>query len=667
MPPELIVLVTKLDKILSSIEGKKGVPNDKLSNIIPSADGSTLPGQETKKIPDTSLKRLGTFFETGKFVKRNTVLKYARNFADGFLPKLSVTLTDVFKPITKALTSIAKSKSTGETSGGASPLGDFGGVAKNLLIFIPALGAFTYIAMQWGGIEVSSIVKMFTALSIFFGGIIALDKLKSKINISLVSVASTLLMLAGLAGVVMLFKKSLEGWESIELASIGKVVLVIGGIAGIVAALAFIPKPLLLAGIAAFAGIEALALGLSLILPLLSTGISSLSGVNWSELGKAAAIITGIGVIAGALGALAATGIGAVALAAGAAAFAGILALAYGLSMVLPPLATAVQSLSGVKWEDLGKAGVVIAGISTLATAMGVATPFVIAANLGMSAFSEFVDGITNVINKVVTTVTSLSKISSDGITGGFAKIKQFIESTSTLFTGEGFIGKVGGFIKNLATGGAASALVAPYIALAFEIQTLSSIIANTVTNINKVGSADSINSTMTFIKSFLDGTGMFGGLVVTDNISNITNSLISLTSIVPNINALSISLEYLGSTMLSFAKVNPFSTFETAKTTIDSLTESVNRLKTSFGDIDVKSSINVVSETPLKVDMTTTNEILYKMYQTSVEMVSVLKNLPAGGNNIIMGSGQRSQGIQLGSPKISGFDGFKGSPYAYR
>jgi hypothetical protein len=730
MLPELIVLVTKLDKILSSIEGKKGVPNDKLSNIIPSADGSTLPGQETKKIPDTSLKRLGTFFETGKFVKRNTVLKYARNFADGFLPKLSVTLTDVFKPFIKTLTNIVKSKDSGE-SGGVTPLSNLGGLAKNLLVFIPALGAFTYIAMQWGGIETSSIVKMFTALGIFFGGIIALNKTQSKINMSLMSVASTLLKLAGLAGVIMLFKKSLEGWESIGLASIGKVGLIIGGIVGIVtglglipkqrltagglafasievlalglslilpllatgisalsgvewseigkvatilagigaivAALAIIPKSLLLAGVLAFAGIEALAFGLSLVLPPLATAIQSLSGVKWGDLGKVAVILTSIGVIAGALGVLAATGIGAVALAAGAAAFAGILALAYGLSMVLPPLATAVQSLSGVKWEDLGKAGVVIAGISTLATAMGVATPFVIAANLGMSAFSEFVDGITNVINKVVTTVTSLSKISSDGITGGFAKIKQFIESTSTLFTGEGFIGKVGGFIKNLATGGAASALVAPYIALAFEIQTLSSIIANTVTNISKVGSVGSINSAMSFIKSFLDGTGMFGGLVVTDNISNITNSLISLTSIVPNINALSISLEYLGSTMLSFAKVNPFSTFETAKTTIDSLTESVNRLKTSFGDIDVKSSINVVSETPLKVDMTTTNEILYKMYQTSVEMVSVLKNLPASGNNVIIAPNQRGGGKQTGAPVMGGFDGFKGSPYAYR
>lgn len=669
MPPELIVLVTKLDKILSSIEGKKGLPDNKLSNIIPSADGSTLPGQETKKIPDSTLKRLGVFFETGKFAKRNTILKYARNFADGFLPKLSITLSDALKPLNKTLTIIAKSISSGGEGGSpGGVLGNLGSIAKNLLVFLPALGAFTYIAMQWGGIDVSTIVKMFTSLGIFFAGIIALNKAKLLISTSLLGVTSTLLQLAGLAGVVMLLRESLEGWENISLQSLGKVSIVLGGIAGIVAALAFIPKPLLLAGVTAFAGIEALALGLGLVLPLLAKGISSLSGVNWEDLGKVAAIITGVGVIAGALGAIAVTGVGAAALAAGGVAFAGILALAYGLSMVLPPLGVAVKSLEGVKWGDLGKAGVIIAGIGTLAVALGVATPFVIAANLGMSSFSEFVDGITGILNKVITTVTTLSKISTDGITGGFSKIKLFIESASTLFTGEGFLGRVGGFVKNLAKGAAASALVAPYIALALEIQTLSDIIANTVNNINKINNIGDITSTMTFIKSFLDGTGMFGSLVVPGNISNIANSLVNLTNIVPNINVLSTSLEYLSGTMLNFTKLNPFSTFETAKTTIDSLNESVNRLKTSFGELDVKSSINVVSETPLKVDMSTTNEILYKMYQTSIEMISVLKGLQMGGvNNIIMSPGQESQGIQPGAPRISGFDGFKGSPYSYR
>jgi len=731
MPPELIVLVTKLDKILNSIEGTKGVPNGKLSNIIPSADGSTLPGQENKKLPDSNLKRLGTFFETGKFVKRNTILRYASNFADGFLPKLSVTLTDVFKPVIKALNNVAKSQSSGGSDGN-TPFGNIGGLAKNLLIFIPALGAFTYIAMQWGGIEMSSIVKMFTALGIFFGGIIALNKTQLLVNTSLLGVTSTLLKLAGLAGVVMLFRESLKGWESIEFASIGKVILIIGGIASMVAALSLIPRQLLINGAAAFAGIEVLALGLSLILPLLATGLSSLSGVNWSDigkvatiltgigvivgvlslipktlllagvaafagiellafglgallpllatgisslsgvnwgdLGKVATILTGIGVIVGVLGAIAVTGIGGLALAAGGVAFAGILALAYGLSEVLPPLATAVQSLSGVNWSDLGKASVIIGGITTLATVMGAATPFIIAANLGMSALSEFVDGITGVLNKIITTVTALSSINSDSITGGFTKIKHFIESASSLFSGEGFLGKVGGFVKNLVGGVAASTMIAPYIALAFEIQTLSNIIANTITNINKIGSLGSVNSAMTFIKSFLDGTGMFGGMVVPDNMLNISNSLVNLTSIVPNINVLSTSLEQLGNNMLNFAKVNPFSTFETAKTTIDSLTESVNRLKTSFGEIDVKSSINIVSETPLKVDMTTTNEILYKMYQTSIEMVNVMKGMQVGsGNNIMIAPGQSSQGLQPGSPKISGFDGFKGSPYAYR
>jgi len=65
---------------------------------------------------------------------------------------------------------------------------------------------------------------------------------------------------------------------------------------------------------------------------------------------------------------------------------------------------------------------------------------------------------------------------------------------------------------------------------------------------------------------------------------------------------------------------------------------------------------------------MTTTNEILYKMYQTSVEMINVMKGMQVGGgNNIMISPGQSSQGAQPGSPKISGFDGFKGSPYAYR
>jgi len=257
MPPELIVLVTKLDKILNSIEGTKGVPNGKLSNIIPSADGSTLPGQENKKLPDSNLKRLGNFFETGKFVKRNTILKYASNFADGFLPKLSITLTDVFKPVIKALNNVVKSQSSGGSDGNTL-LGNIGGLAKNLLIFIPALGAFTYIAMQWGDIEMGSILKMFTALGIFFGGIIALNKTQLLVNTSLLGVTSTLLKLAGLAGVVMLFRESLKGWESIELASIGKVVLIIGGIASMVTALSLIPRQLLISGDAAFTGIKCL-------------------------------------------------------------------------------------------------------------------------------------------------------------------------------------------------------------------------------------------------------------------------------------------------------------------------------------------------------------------------------------------------------------------------
>jgi hypothetical protein len=718
MEPELLVVLGKLNKLLDTFTGKKGAPvDDKSSNIIPSQDGSTLPNGNKNSIPISYLKKIGVFFDIGKFQQQATTMKYAKNFALGFLPSLKKTLDSVMAPVVKAI-SVQSESSDGGGGDDEGKKGGFNlaGVAKSLLIFIPALAAFTYIAKQWGGIEVSAIAKMLGSLTIFLGGMLLFSKSQSLYKGSIISVGSILLQLAGLAGVIMLFKKSLEGWESIPATSLAKVSAIIGGIALITTALGYIPKDKLIVGGIALVGIGLLMVGLGEVLPIIANGLKSVKDVDYPEMGKVAAIIGGIALIAGILGGIiiGTSGIGGAVLAAGAIALVGIGIIMDGLGEVLPKTAEGIKSVKDIDYPDIGKAAVIILGIGGIAAAMGVVSPLI---GLGVLAFAgivEMVDNINLIIPKIVTSIKTVGEISTKTIDDAFNTLKYFMMSAGSLFGGETFLGKAGNFLKGLVGGTAAAVAFAPYVAIATEMTALSLLIKTTISNISQIGGVGIVQNSLNIVKEFIQGAAGVTSVVTTEGINNIIKFTTTLNNLIPSINNFAVSLTFLKTT-LSGVSIGPFNSFigiktifdsvtdsilidvipsvgiltrslldlrtgismfstdsfvglKGAKTTIDSLTDSVNRLKTSFGEIDVKSSINIVSNTPLKVDMTTTNEILYKMYQTSTEMINVMKNLQVGGgNNIVMTSGQRNQGVQPGSPKISGFDGFKGSPYAYR
>lgn len=666
MDPELLVVVGKLNKLLDTISGKKGVPEiDKSSNIIPSQDGSTLPNGNKNGISFSLLKKIGVFFDIGKFQKQSTTIKYAKNFALGFLPLLKKTLEDVVKPLIKAIGKISVSESSGDSSSGIGKFLNLGGVAKSILIFIPALAAFTYIAKQWGGIEGSAITKMLGSLTIFLGGMVLISKSQALFTRSIFSVGSLLLQLAGLAGVIVLFRKSLEGWESIPVKSILKVGAIVGGLVLVLAVLSGIPKPMLITGSVALLGLELLLAGLAVVLPMISTALQGVKNVEWSDIGKTATIIGGIAIIAGALGAVASTGLGALILGAGGIALLAIEALMAGLGVVLPMTAEGLKSVKDVEYSDMLKAATIISGLGIIAAAMGLISPLIGVGTLSFGSLIYIVDNINALLPKIALSLKSIGDITPKTIDDAFGTIKYFITSAGSLFGGETFFGKAGNFVKSIVGGTASAVAFAPYIAIATEISALSSLIKTTISNIGQIGGISAVQNSLNIVREFIQGAGAVTSLVTTKGTNNINGFITSLNNLIPSVTNFTMSLSFLKTTLSGFS-ADPFVGFKSARTTIDTLTDSVNRLKTSFGNLDVKSSINIVSDTPLKVDMTTTNEILYKMYQTSIEMVNVMKGLQPGGNNINIQQPMGGRNVQPGLPSLPSLGTFRGSPYSF-
>lgn len=666
MDPELLVVVGKLNKLLDTISGKKGVPEiDKSSNIIPSQDGSTLPNGNKNGISFSLLKKIGVFFDIGKFQKQSTTIKYAKNFALGFLPLLKKTLEDVVKPLIKAIGKITVSESSGDSSSGIGKFLNLGGVAKSILIFIPALAAFTYIAKQWGGIEGSAITKMLGSLTIFLGGMVLISKSQALFTRSIFSVGSLLLQLAGLAGVIVLFRKSLEGWESIPVKSILKVGAIVGGLVLVLAVLSGIPKPMLITGSVALLGLELLLAGLAVVLPMISTALQGVKNVEWSDIGKTATIIGGIAIIAGALGAVASTGLGALILGAGGIALLAIEALMAGLGVVLPMTAEGLKSVKDVEYSDMLKAATIISGLGIIAAAMGLISPLIGVGTLSFGSLIYIVDNINALLPKIALSLKSIGDITPKTIDDAFGTIKYFITSAGSLFGGETFFGKAGNFVKSIVGGTASAVAFAPYIAIATEISALSSLIKTTISNIGQIGGISAVQNSLNIVREFIQGAGAVTSLVTTKGTNNINGFITSLNNLIPSVTNFTMSLSFLKTTLSGFS-ADPFVGFKSARTTIDTLTDSVNRLKTSFGNLDVKSSINIVSDTPLKVDMTTTNEILYKMYQTSIEMVNVMKGLQPGGNNINIQQPMGGRNVQPGLPSLPSLGTFRGSPYSF-
>lgn len=666
MDPELLVVVGKLNKLLDTISGKKGVPEiDKSSNIIPSQDGSTLPNGNKNGISFSLLKKIGVFFDIGKFQKQSTTIKYAKNFALGFLPLLKKTLEDVVKPLIKAIGKITVSESSGDSSSGIGKFLNLGGVAKSILIFIPALAAFTYIAKQWGGIEGSAITKMLGSLTIFLGGMVLISKSQALFTRSIFSVGSLLLQLAGLAGVIVLFRKSLEGWESISVKSILKVGAIVGGLVLVLAVLSGIPKPMLITGSVALLGLELLLAGLAVVLPMISTALQGVKNVEWSDIGKTATIIGGIAIIAGALGAVASTGLGALILGAGGIALLAIEALMAGLGVVLPMTAEGLKSVKDVEYSDMLKAATIISGLGIIAAAMGLISPLIGVGTLSFGSLIYIVDNINALLPKIALSLKSIGDITPKTIDDAFGTIKYFITSAGSLFGGETFFGKAGNFVKSIVGGTASAVAFAPYIAIATEISALSSLIKTTISNIGQIGGISAVQNSLNIVREFIQGAGAVTSLVTTKGTNNINGFITSLNNLIPSVTNFTMSLSFLKTTLSGFS-ADPFVGFKSARTTIDTLTDSVNRLKTSFGNLDVKSSINIVSDTPLKVDMTTTNEILYKMYQTSIEMVNVMKGLQPGGNNINIQQPMGGRNVQPGLPSLPSLGTFRGSPYSF-
>lgn len=696
MDPIVVDLLNKLKQLTEALTAKTGVPQPKKNTNVQPSPGS--PTYDTGIPPDEYYVRLSSVLQLGKYATESDKRANNKIFIDQLIPRIDGILNKYFKQ-TPTIKEQGKDTTPSEkkTQGILEKAKDVGG---GLLSIVPAIAGLALAAGLWKNIDVGVIVKIVGTIGALVGGLFLMDKVKG-LKTSIITFAAIILEIAALGFVLNQFKDVVKGFAEVDPSDLLKVGGIIVGIGGIVAVLGLIPKSMLIAGVAAFAGIELLILGLNTVLPPLATAIKSFEGVRPQDLGKIAGVLVGIGVIAGILGAIAVTGIGGVALAAGAAAFSGILVLAQGLTTILPPLAAAIKSLEGVKLEDMGKAGLIIAGVGALAVALGIAAPFVVAANLGMSSFSKFVDGISGLITKLGTTVSNFAKINKESITGAFDNIKFFMQGAQGLFGGGGVVSSIGNFVKGVVSGGGAAALLAPYILISAELVKLVDnikAVIGSATGLTKDGIITLFDILTTFGKSSteltqsLKGGSFFGGTNISAlatgfgllkdqlggittfelPLSNISNSISNLVTSISDLRLTDSVIKSIESSILNIkgaASNNIFgsmeNTFSSLVESINNMNETVNVLNNSIESFNASAVVKISTDEPLKVDMNTTNSILYRLVQTNEQMVGLLKNGGIGQNtqNILLPQGDKTNnasGVKTSIPFVP----FSQSPY---
>lgn len=746
MDTALILTLEKLNKFLDVLLGddkkKRGIPNqsgdsDKKGSVLPSEGGTFNP---STGISTKAIVQLGTTLGIGKFASKSNIIANAKNFAEGFLPELKPVLNAAFLPITEAIQEMSD-KVSGKSGEGekrsSSRFQKFqdsvGAVAKNLLIFIPALIAFTFVAKEWSNIEMSAVTKLLVSFGAFVGGIVLLSKNSGKFNLGLKSLGILLVEIAGLAGVLVLFKKALTEFNSVSIPSLTKATAVVGGVVSLAYVLAAIPKKSLILGGLSLLGIEALMLGLSFALPPLSAAIKSVRDITQVDLLKVLGIVGGLGLLAAGLGALAllsgggtlfvigglviagagvmimalseilpplaqamqtvktidpkdmvlvgriingfaimALGLGVLAtlggapfMAIGAAIILGVLGLIVAINRVLPPLVQTINAVKTITKDDLSHVGMVLKGIGGAFSSLGISFIFTGVSTLALAKLKDSAIKINEILPEIRKTISLASGISKDGINRMFDTISAFYNRSIELFVGKGFFGKLSGIAFSIFGGSDASS--GPYVALAKRLSIISKLILETVTNTSKIGSDKRVDDTIKILKSFFGAGGIFSSVAPKAKIIEAYDALTTLVGITPNIINLSSSLLDLQNTIVSFETNDLFKVFGDGAATIDKLTQSTKKLKDEFNTLQANTTINVITDRPLKVDMSATNQILTDIYKTSLQMVAALQKMPGGGaNNYIM---QQPQGAASGSGiRTIGPDssGYSGSRYNY-
>lgn len=675
MDPGLIIAVEKLNKLLDTLTGKKGVPADEnLKKRVITSEGTTLTDNVQPKF---LFKTLGAAIEVGKYEKKASLINKAKVFTRVFLPKLSQTLDKSLTPLKATLDKMLV-KLSGLVGGGGEE-GEGGGFgissifkSSNIIKFLLAIAGTAGVVMLfkkalegWEGIETDTLIKVGSVIGTVGLLIFALGKISTgNITKGVITLGFLELLLYGLTLVLPPLAKTAMLMEGVTWENLGKIGAIIGSVAVLVGALGMISLSVLITGSLTLAGIIGIIYLLNQVLPPLAESVKLIGNVEWSALGKVATIIGGIAALAGALGLIAMTGVGALAFTAGAAVIAGAIGIAYLLIDFLPPMAQAIKSMEGVNWEDIGKVATIIGGLEVALAAAGALSLLIAPGLLVFKGMINVADEMQSLLPKIATAIKSISDLSETDINKAFDLLRSFMTGSGVLFSGEGFFGKVGSFFKNLVGGTSAAVLMAPYTSLAYEISILSSSLKTAIKNLLGIGTEDNINTAMNLLRVFFTSAAGLSEIAPAKSLREMSQSVMELVSIISGVTTATKALDSLSQSFKNLSAADTFKVFETTKEKVDSLTDSINNLKSALGDITVKPTINIVSDRPLKVDMSTTNDILLKIYQSSVEMINAIKAIPAsGGGNIMLPPQQ--QGGGAGRPNPSNFLSYSSSPYS--
>ena len=104
--------------------------------------------------------------------------------------------------------------------------------------------------------------------------------------------------------------------------------------------------------------------------------------------------------------------------------------------------------------------------------------------------------------------------------------------------------------------------------------------------------------------------------------------------------------------------------TFSRLVESINGMNESVNMLNDSIESFNASAVVKISTDEPLKVDMNTTNSILYRLVQTNEQVVGLLKagGTGQGAQNIIIPTNNNG-GRSIPLPN-SDFLGYENSLY---
>lgn len=226
--------------------------------------------------------------------------------------------------------------------------------ATTLLEIALAIGVLAVSIAVLSKIDADGLTKALAAIAIMFaqllGALAVLQLMPGAGIIRLYAMAASLVVLGVAIGVLAISVKTLSdlSWEELLKGLVGVSVLLVA----IVAAANVLPD-----------GARLISTGLGLLvlsaaIKVLASAVNDLSGLDWDEMAKG---LTGVGVL---LGSLALFSKFAAANAGGVLAGAGIILLAVGIKI----LASAVKDISSISWENVGK-GMAVLAVSLVAIA----------------------------------------------------------------------------------------------------------------------------------------------------------------------------------------------------------------------------------------------------------------------------------------------------------